>query len=51
MEIVLPKLELWQQDVFQDMQDSRGSGKRFVIKSRRQVGKSVLAIVLLIKFS
>lgn len=51
MEIVLPKLEPWQQDVFQDMQDSRGSGKRFVIKARRQCGKSILALVLLIKFS
>ena len=51
MEIVLPKLEPWQKDVFEAMLDSRGSGKRYIIKARRQCGKSVLAIVLLIKFS
>lgn len=50
-EIVLPKLEVWQKDVFDKMEDSRGSGKRYVVKARRQVGKSILAIVLLIKFS
>lgn len=50
-EIVLPKLEEWQKDVFNDMEDSRGSGRRFIIKARRQCGKSILAIVLLIKFS
>lgn len=50
-EIVLPKLEIWQKDVFDKMEDSRGSGKRYVVKARRQVGKSILAIVLLIKFS
>lgn len=51
MEIILPKLELWQQEVFQDMLNSRGSGKRFIIKARRQCGKSILALILLIKFS
>lgn len=51
MEIILPKLELWQQEVFQDMLNSRGSGKRFIIKARRQCGKSILAVILLIKFS
>lgn len=50
-EIVLPKLEEWQKDVYNDMEDSRGSGRRFIIKARRQCGKSILAIVLLIKFS
>lgn len=50
-EIVLPKLEIWQKEVFDKMEDSRGSGKRYVVKARRQVGKSILAIVLLIKFS
>lgn len=51
MEIVLPKLEPWQQEVFDAMLDSRGSGRRYIIKARRQCGKSVLAIVLMIKFS
>ena len=49
--IVLPKLEEWQQDVFNAMLNSRGTGKRFVVKAKRQVGKSILAITLLIKFS
>lgn len=50
-EILLPKMEEWQQDVFNAMLDSRGTGKRFVVKAKRQVGKSILAIILLIKFS
>ena len=50
-EIVLPKLEVWQKDVFDRMKDSRGTGKRYVVKARRQVGKSILAITLMIKFS
>lgn len=51
MEIVLPRLEIWQQEVFDRMLNSRGTGKRYIVKARRQCGKSILAIVLLIKFS
>ena len=50
-DILLPKMEEWQEEVFNAMLDSRGTGKRFVVKAKRQVGKSILAIILLIKFS
>lgn len=50
-EIVLPPLEPWQSEVFKAMDSSRSSGRVFVIKARRQCGKSILAIVMLIKFS
>lgn len=50
MEIILPKLEPWQRDVY-DKFERKYHGKTFVVKARRQVGKSILAIVLLIKFS
>lgn len=50
-EIILPPLEEWQQDVFNDVKDSENTGKRFIIKAKRQVGKSILAIVLIIYFS
>lgn len=49
--IILPKLEEWQREVYDAMENSRNTGKRFVVKARRQCGKSILAIVLLIKFS
>lgn len=48
--IILPKLTPWQEDVFQELSDARGSGKRVIVKSKRQVGKSILAEILLIKF-
>lgn len=49
-QIILPKLEPWQKDVFDAFeQDYRG--KIFVCKARRQCGKSVLAEILLIKFA
>ncbi len=50
-EIILPRLESWQKDVYDAMENSRGSRKRFVVKAKRQVGKSILAIVQLIKFA
>lgn len=49
--IQLPKLEPWQKDVYVAMQDARGTRKRFVVVARRQCGKSILAIIELIKFS
>ena len=49
--IVLPHLENWQKDVYDAMDKSKGTRKRFVVVARRQCGKSVLAIIELIKFS
>lgn len=50
-EIILPNLEPWQREVYDGMEGSRNSGKRFIVKARRQCGKSILAIVMTIKFS
>lgn len=50
-EIILPDLEPWQREVYDGMEGSRNSGKRFIVKARRQCGKSILAIVMTIKFS
>lgn len=51
MDILLPKLELWQKDVYKDIvNDGTKSGKIYVVKAKRQVGKSILAIFLLITF-
>lgn len=50
-EIILPDLEPWQREVYDGMEGSRNSGKRFIVKARRQCGKSILAIVMMIKFS
>lgn len=49
MEIILPPLEPWQKDVYDAFEDNP-KGKTFVVKARRQVGKSILAEVLLIKY-
>lgn len=51
MEIILPRLEKWQKDVYVRMADSRGSGKTFIVKAKRQCGKTILAEVILIKFA
>lgn len=47
--IKMAALEKWQKDVYDAVDNSRGSGKIFVCKSRRQVGKSFLLTTLLIK--
>lgn len=49
--ITLPTLEPWQLDVWNEMKESKGSGKMFVVKAKRQIGKSLLASLLLIKFA
>lgn len=46
-----PKLKPWQKDVYDTMENSRGTGKVFVVKAKRQVGKSILAAIEVIKFS
>lgn len=47
----MPKLEPWQQDVHNAMEDSYKSGNIYVIKSKRQIGKSCLAAILLIEYA
>ena len=51
MNIVFPKLELWQQDVYDSMDGAYHSGNIYVVKSKRQVGKSCLAALLLIEYA
>lgn len=48
--IILPDLKKWQQDVYDELADGRYSGKRVVVKSKRQVGKSILCEILLLKY-
>lgn len=49
MEISVPKLKIWQKDVLDRIiQDGMDSDKTYVIKSKRQVGKSTLLEVLLL---
>ena len=49
MKIQFPKLEPWQQDVYNAMKDCYGTGKVFTVCSRRQIGKSVLCSIKLIE--
>jgi hypothetical protein len=49
-QIILPKLEPWQREVW-DTINLGYKGQVYVVKARRQVGKSILAEVLLIKFA
>lgn len=51
VEIVLPKLKQWQQDVYDRVAHQGGSGKLFVLKSSRQKGKSCLANILLLTYA
>lgn len=51
VEIVLPKLKKWQQDVYDEVAHKGGSGMKFVLKSSRQKGKSILANVLLLTYA
>lgn len=51
MTIVFPKLEPWQQVVYDDIHNADGSGDIYVVKSKRQVGKSCLAAILLIEYA
>ena len=51
MEIVLPKLEPWQKDVADCLNNISGTGKIFSVLSQRQVGKSILMAEALIHFA
>lgn len=50
IEIEFPKLFLWQQEVFDDVQADE-NGWFYVVKARRQCGKSILAIDLLLYYA
>lgn len=49
--IVFPKLAQHQQEVFDAVKNAYCSGKIFTVKSRRQVGKSTLASIILIYYA
>lgn len=49
MEVILPKLNPWQQDVFDDVKE--GLYDYYVVKAKRQVGKSILAIDVCLYFA
>ena len=51
MEIHLPPLEPWQKEVFTAMENAAGTSNIYVVKAKRQVGKSVLAVVELCYFA
>jgi len=50
-EIILPKLEIWQQEAYEQIANQKGSGKIFTIKSGRQRGKNFLINTLLLSYS
>lgn len=50
-ELEIPHLHPWQKEVFDGVVDAEHSGKRFVVKAKRQVGKSFLACILLIIYA
>ena len=50
-DIQFPPLYEWQQDVFVDIKADEGKGLTYVVKAKRQAGKSILAIVALEYFA
>ena len=50
-DIKFPPLYEWQQDVFADIKADEGKGLTYVVKAKRQAGKSILAIVALEYFA
>lgn len=48
-EIILPKLHKWQMDVYSSIDNNEAD--IYVVKAKRQIGKSLLAEILLIKFA
>lgn len=50
IDVEFPKLYLWQQEVFDDVQADE-NGWFYVVKARRQCGKSILAIDLLLYYA
>lgn len=51
MTLEFPALTPWQSDVYKAMEGSKNSGKIFVVKAKRQVGKSIIAAIEAIKFA
>lgn len=51
MTIQFPPLEPWQEDVYEDIKDARGNGKIYLVVSKRQVGKTVLATIVTMSFA
>lgn len=51
MTIKFPRLEEWQDVVYKSVRYAYGNGKIYVVKSKRQVGKSCLAALLLIEYA
>lgn len=51
MEIIFPKLHKHQRDVYDAVINDNGAGDIYVVKSKRQCGKSFLASLILIYFS
>lgn len=51
--VQMPKLKPWQEDVFKDVtnEENEGKGYQFVVKAKRQVGKSKLAIACLLYYA
>lgn len=49
--IVLPKMMPWQREVYDAVAPAKGSGRIFCVRSKRQVGKSVVAVCLLITYA
>lgn len=50
MKLVFPKLKPWQQPAYNAVTGQLGSGKRYVIKSGRQRGKSFLMNILVLDY-
>lgn len=48
--ITLPKLQPWQKELYDAVAPAAGTGHIFCCKSKRQVGKSIVAVCLLIKY-
>lgn len=51
MKIKFPYLYKHQEDVFVAIKEDNGRGKSYVVKAKRQVGKSILAITVLLYFA
>lgn len=51
MTITFPKLEIWQQELYDDASGQLNSGKRFIVKSGRQRGKTFVIKILLIEYA
>lgn len=51
LNVKFPPLYEWQQDVFADIKADEGKGLTYVVKAKRQAGKSILAIVALEYFA